>query len=88
MEHPTEILLNPTDLKVQRTLFGLVFEQMPTYNEILNGTPKLSWIFELSSGFEPEESSVGEPIAWLSELYKEREYIALSVRELSACIQS
>ena len=48
MEHPAEFLLDQTDIEVQRGLFELVFEKMPTYTEIVNGTPKLSWIFKLS----------------------------------------
>ena len=58
MEHPAKILLNHKDLRVQRDLFGLVFEKMPTYEEILNGTPKLSYIFELSSGFTPNKNQL------------------------------
>lgn len=55
MEHPSEILLDSTDLKAQESLFGLVFELMPTYYELLNGTPKLSYVFRLSSGFVPAQ---------------------------------
>ncbi len=58
MEHPAEILLNPTDLRVQRDLFGLVFEKIPTYKEILNGTPKLSYVFNLSSEFTPNKNQL------------------------------
>lgn len=50
MEHPSEILLNSKDIRIQRDLFGLVFEKMPTYEEIVSGTPKLSYAFNLSSG--------------------------------------
>jgi hypothetical protein len=55
MEHPSEILLNTKDIRVQRDLFGLVFEKMPTYKEIVSGTPKLSYAFELSSAFTPDK---------------------------------
>ena len=58
MEHPAEILLNQRDLRVQRDLFGLVFEKMPTYTEILNGTPKLSYVFNLSSDFTPNKNQL------------------------------
>ena len=47
--HPAEILLNPVNMDSQRNLFTLVFEEIPTYQQILNGTPKLTWIFKLSS---------------------------------------
>ncbi len=58
MEHPAEILLNPKDIKVQQELFGLVFEKMPTYSEIVNGTPKLSYAFALSSTFTPDKNQL------------------------------
>ena len=56
MEHPAEMLLNPTNTDVQAKLFELVFERMPTYEEVLNGTPKLSYVFELSSNFKPDKN--------------------------------
>lgn len=49
LEHLPELLLNPENPRLQTTLFGLVFESFPTYDEITFGTPKLSWIFKLSS---------------------------------------
>lgn len=58
MEHPAEMLLNQSDLRIQRDLFELVFEKMPTYSEILSGTPKLSYVFKLSSGFTPDENQL------------------------------
>ncbi len=54
MEHPAEILLNPVDIRAQEDLFKLVFNEIPTYEEILNGTPKMSFIFELSSEYTPD----------------------------------
>lgn len=61
MEHPAEILLNPENPRLQKDLFNLVFEKMPTYSDFVNGTPKLSLIFGLSSGFTPDESQVMTP---------------------------
>ena len=61
IEHPAEILLNPSDPRVQKDLFGLVFEKMPTYEEILNGTPKMSYVFELSSKFRPSKGQLVTP---------------------------
>lgn len=58
MEHPSEMLLNASNPRAQQALFGLVFEEMPTYADILNGTPKLSYVFELSSGFAPSKSQL------------------------------
>ena len=61
MEHPSEILLNPRDIRVQKDLFGFVFEKMPTYKEILNGTPKLAYVFKLSSDFSPNKEQLVTP---------------------------
>lgn len=61
MEHPSEILMNQRDPRVQRGLFGLVFEKIPTYEQVLTGTPKLSYVFELSSGFVPKKSQLAAP---------------------------
>jgi site-specific DNA recombinase len=58
MEHPAEILLDTTDLKAQEALFQLVFEKMPNYYELLSGTPKLSYVFRLSSDFRPDEEQL------------------------------
>ena len=49
MEHPSILLKNPINIQHQQMLYSLVFDEYPTYEEIVNGTPKLSWIFYLSS---------------------------------------
>jgi len=56
MEHPAEILMDQTNPVARQALLGLVFEEMPTYAEIVNGTPKLTWIFKLSSNFIANKS--------------------------------
>ncbi len=52
MEHPVEMLVKQKDLTALRGLFGLVFEELPTYEEIVNGTPKLSIPYKLKEEFE------------------------------------
>jgi site-specific DNA recombinase len=66
MEHPCELLLKPENMRQQASQFSLVFETLPTSKEMLSGTPKLSWLFEVSSKSEtPEELSVRlRGIAW------------------------
>ena len=61
MEHPSEILVSADDLRSRRALMSLFFEEPPTYEEILNGTPKMTWVFELSSEFRPAESQLVTP---------------------------
>ena len=58
MEHPSEILIDTDDMQAQQTLFGLVFEKLPTYQEILNGTPKLSLAFKLSEEWDKSKSQL------------------------------
>lgn len=36
-------------------LLGLFFEEIPTYADILNGTPKLTSLFKLSKEFKLDE---------------------------------
>lgn len=45
-------LTNATDLFERKALMSLFFEEMPTYLEIVNGTPKLRPIFRLSEAFK------------------------------------
>lgn len=56
MEHPIKILGNNKDPYQQKAFFSLVFDGMPTYEEIVNGTPKLTLIFKLSEEFKTNKS--------------------------------
>ncbi len=56
MEHLDKLLLNTENMQTQEALFGLVFDEFPTYFEILNGTPKLSLIFKLFEEVGTEKS--------------------------------
>lgn len=56
MEHPEEMLLNQDDLGASRALYTLVFDKIPTHDEILNGTPKLSLTYKLSEEFNNNKS--------------------------------
>ena len=51
MEHPEEMLLKQKNFTILRALFGLVFDELPTYTEIINGTPKISLAYKLSEEF-------------------------------------
>ncbi|MCX6726964.1 MAG: hypothetical protein NTY75_04150, partial [Candidatus Shapirobacteria bacterium] len=41
LEHLEELLINTTNPLKKASYFGLIFEQTPTYQELLSGTPKL-----------------------------------------------
>ncbi len=56
MEHPEKTLMECDDMPTQQALFALVFEEPPTYQEILNGTPKLTPIFRLFKDFSKTEA--------------------------------
>lgn len=45
LEHPAEILLKPRKKEDQQAIWSLVFEELPTYDDITTGTPKLSLCF-------------------------------------------
>ena len=74
MEHLENLLLESPDPLRRADYFGLVFEERPTYNDLVYGTPKLAPYIELINilngpkgplarpeGFEPPASSL-EPI--------------------------
>lgn len=56
MEHPVERLVKQKNIPVLKGLFSLVFDELPTYDEILNGTPKLSLPYKLKDEFETNKS--------------------------------
>ncbi len=56
MEHPVDMLVKQKNLPALRGLFGIVFEELPTYEEIVNGTPKLSLPYRLSDEFHKNKS--------------------------------
>ena len=58
MEHPSEILTKADNLFARRMLLTLFFEETPTYNEILNGTPKLTSVFKLSDEFKANKNQL------------------------------
>ena len=58
MEHPAKILIDAADLSSRRRLMSLLFEEPPTYIEIVNGTPKLQPIFRLSEEFKNNKSQL------------------------------
>ena len=56
MEHPEEYLVKQKDATLLRGFYGLVFDEFPTYQEIVNGTPKLSLPYKLSDEFKRGKS--------------------------------
>ena len=56
MEHPGKMLEDSENINEKRALFEFVFKVMPTYEEILNGTPQLSLSFEITSDLNMAKS--------------------------------
>ncbi|MDP3962777.1 MAG: hypothetical protein Q8Q03_02850, partial [bacterium] len=48
MEHLHSLLLEGSDPLKKAAMFGLVFEERPTYDDLINGTPKLAPLFKLN----------------------------------------
>lgn len=51
-----EMLVKQRDIPALKGLFGLVFDELPTYQEIINGTPKLSLAYKLKEEFQTNKS--------------------------------
>ena len=58
MEHPAELLTKADNLHERQELLSLFFEEVPTYKEILSGTPKLTALFKLSEEFKMNETQL------------------------------
>src|SRR5262249_44831942 len=56
MEHPSVLLETPINIRQQQMLYSLVFDEFPTYEEIMNGTAKLTWLFYVFSESTTPES--------------------------------
>lgn len=58
LEHPNEILLKPRRKAEQQAVWSLVFRELPTYEEIKTGTPKLSLCFNVKTTNEGGSNDV------------------------------
>ncbi len=56
LEHPSLLLESPENTAHLKALYSLVFEEIPTYEELGFGTAKFSLFMRLSSQFESVES--------------------------------
>ena len=59
LEHPVQMLKDPSNIERQRGQFDIIFAEPPTFEQMANGTPKLGCPFRLGWLFdEPESVSV------------------------------
>lgn len=52
MEHPEIMLLEQPDPLKNAAVFGLIFDEKPTYEDLVNGTPKLAGLFKLNDMYD------------------------------------
>jgi len=60
VEHLEELLVDKANPARQTALFELLFEEMPTYQKIVSGTPELSLVFNLNEDSTKAKSSYVE----------------------------
>ncbi len=51
MEHLEDLLIGSPNPLQNAALFGLLFEETPSYQELIDGTPKLACLFKLNEDF-------------------------------------
>ncbi len=56
MEHLKELLMGSDNPHQNAAMFGLIFEETPTYDELKYGTPNLACIFKLNDGYKETKS--------------------------------
>jgi hypothetical protein len=69
MEHPAEMHMKECNSAILLSFFQLVFDQLPTYDEIVNGTPKLSLLYKAAK--EDNTTSSLKHITGLTETKKQ-----------------
>lgn len=55
MEHLYELILSGEDKAKNAKFFAMLFDEVPTYEELTNGTPKLSPLIQLNEAFKKGE---------------------------------
>ncbi len=58
MEHPQEFLLRAKNKPQRLAYFSLMFDELPTYQDVIDGTPKLAWVFKLDDEPMSNESDM------------------------------
>lgn len=57
MEHLHDLLLGGSDPIKRGAMFGLIFEELPTHQELMFRTPKLACLFKLNEAYNSSKSS-------------------------------
>ncbi len=70
MEHLEELLIDTKNVRRQEQLFGMMFNELPTYNQIVDGTVNLAEYFKLNK----QKIRIGDPDrSRTGDLFRDRE---------------
>ncbi len=61
MEHLNELVLSGDDPVRNGQMFSLLFEDLPTYEDLINGTLNLSPLFKLNKAYSKNKGALSEP---------------------------
>lgn len=61
MEHLPELLFSKEDKMKDAAMFGLLFDELPSYQDLVNGTPKFSPLVGLNKQFDKGENQQCDP---------------------------
>jgi hypothetical protein len=77
ISNPASLILDhKNDPQMVGVLMGLIFEEKPTINQLITGTPKLSCIFRLKSLISTNENCfVGDSVLFWNQIQKEIVYL-------------
>ncbi len=64
MEHPQQFLLRAKNKPQRMAYFSLMFDELPTFQDVIDGTPKLAWVFKLDDEPMTNESDNVHPIGF------------------------
>lgn len=59
LEHQDELILQPDKPVQSAKLFSLIFTELPTYQELIDGTPKIASIYKLNAASESDCDPTG-----------------------------
>lgn len=66
MEHPKSMLFGSTNPHQNAAMFGLLFEELPTFEDLKHGTPKLACIIKLNNAYQTSEKQFVTPLEFES----------------------
>jgi len=61
MEHLSELVLAGEDPLKNGQMFSLLFEELPTYEDLINGTLNLSPLFKLNEAYSKSKGTLSDP---------------------------